>query len=59
MKKKLKINKKRLTLYIEKEELYPEDYDYDVVFKSKDHRKKEKVMNKKHVDGLEIKIDKE
>lgn len=57
MKKKLKINKKRLTLYIEKEELYPEDYDYDVLFKSKDHRKKEKVMNKKHVDGLEIKID--
>lgn len=56
MKKTLKINKNRLSLYIDKEELYPEDYDYDVILKSKDHRKKEKIMSKRYVEGLEIEI---
>ncbi len=54
MKKKIKINKKRLSIYIDKEELYPEEYDLDIVFKSKDYRKKDKLMNKKHVKGLLI-----
>ena len=54
MKKKIKINKKRLSVYIDKEELYPEEYDLDIVFKSKDYRKKDKLMNKKHVKGLLI-----
>ncbi|WP_461614401.1 endonuclease MutS2 [Clostridium sp. Marseille-QA1073] len=54
MKKKVKINKKRLSIYIDKEELYPEEYDLDIVFKSKDYRKKDKLMNKKHVKGLSI-----
>lgn len=54
MKKKIKINKKRLSIYIDKEELYPEEYDLDIVFKSKDYRKKDKLMNKKHVKGLSI-----
>jgi len=54
MKKKIKVNKKRLSIYIDKEELYPEEYDLDIVFKSKDYRKKDKLMNKKHVKGLLI-----
>ncbi|KIE48356.1 mutS domain V family protein [Clostridium argentinense CDC 2741] len=54
MKKKVKINKKRLSIYIDKEELYPEEYNLDIVFKSKDYRKKDKLMNKKHVKGLSI-----
>ncbi|GAA0122436.1 MULTISPECIES: endonuclease MutS2 [Clostridium] len=54
MKKKIKINKKRLSIYIDKEELYPEEYDLDIIFKSKDYRKKDKLMNKKHVKGLSI-----
>lgn len=54
MKKKLKINQKRLSLYVDGSELYPEDYGFDIVFKSKDYRKKNKIMNKKHVEGMKI-----
>jgi dsDNA-specific endonuclease/ATPase MutS2 len=54
MKKKLKINQKRLSLYVDGSELYPEDYDFDIVFKNKDYRKKNKIMNKKHVEGMKI-----
>jgi len=57
MKKKFKINKKRLSLYIEKDELYPEEYDFDIVFKSKEYRKKNKLMNEKHVNGTEIEAE--
>lgn len=51
---KVKINKKRLTLYIEKRDLYPEDYDMDIVFESKENRKKKKIMSRKHVEGIAI-----
>lgn len=51
---KLKINKKRLVLQIESQELYPADYDLDIVFETKENRKKQKLMNRKHVDGLTI-----
>lgn len=57
MKKKFKINHKRLSLYIEGGELYPEDYDFDIVFESVENRKKNKIMNKRHVEGMEIKKD--
>ncbi|MDR0268540.1 DNA mismatch repair protein MutS [Paenibacillus sp.] len=53
-KQKLKINQKRLKLYIEKGNLYPEDYDYDIIFESKENRKKSKLMQRKHVEGLSI-----
>ena len=52
MKKKIKINKKRLSKYISKGELYPEDYDFDIVFKSKKYRKVNKLLNKGKKDGL-------
>lgn len=54
MKKKLKINKKRLSLYVDSAQLYPEDYDFDIVFESKNNRKKNKIMNKRHVEGMKI-----
>lgn len=54
MKKKLKVNKKRLSIYIEKEELYPEEYDMDIVLKSKDYRKKDKLMSRKYVAGVNL-----
>lgn len=57
MRKKIKVNKKRLSLYIDKEELYPEDYDFDIIFESKENRKKNKIMNKRHVDGMIINIE--
>jgi DNA mismatch repair protein MutS2 len=53
-KQKITVNHKRLKPYLSKEELYPEDYDFDIIFESKDTRKKRKLMQKKHVEGLSI-----
>ncbi|WP_313639755.1 endonuclease MutS2 [Paenibacillus sp.] len=53
-KQKMKINHKRLKPYLSKEELYPEEYDFDIIFESKDTRKKRKLMQRKHVEGLRI-----
>lgn len=54
-KEKVKINQKRMSLHIERKELYPEgEYDMDIVFESKEDRKKRKLMNRKHVEGLSI-----
>ncbi|MCM3731960.1 endonuclease MutS2 [Fictibacillus nanhaiensis] len=52
--KKHQIHKKRLKLHIPSEMLYPENYDMDIVFESKENRKKDKLMNKRHVDGMSI-----
>jgi DNA mismatch repair protein MutS2 len=56
---KQEINQKRLKLYISREELYPADYDFDIVFDTKDNRKKMKLMGKRHIDGLTIERNKE
>lgn len=55
-KKKIKVNKKRLSLYIESKELYPDDYDFDIIFESKENRKKRHAMEKHHVEGVTIEI---
>lgn len=57
MGKKYIINHKRLSPYVDREDLYPEDYDLDVVFESKENRKKRKIMSKHHVEGLTIEMD--
>lgn len=44
------INYKRLELKIAAEELYPPDYDFDIIFKSKEYRKLKKDMNRKYVE---------
>ncbi|MDD2444165.1 MAG: hypothetical protein PHS52_06670 [Desulfotomaculaceae bacterium] len=54
MKKKYKINHKRLSLYVEAKDLYPENYDLDIVFESKENRKKRGLLSKRHVKGLII-----
>ena len=51
---RLKINHKRLKPYIAAKDLYPEDYDLDIVFESKENRKKRNLMKRKHVEGLQI-----
>ncbi|MGG4439301.1 endonuclease MutS2 [Brevibacillus fortis] len=56
---KYKINKKRLVLHIESKELYPTDYDMDIVFETKENRKKRKMMSRKHVEGLSIETKRE
>ncbi|MCZ8538334.1 endonuclease MutS2 [Paenisporosarcina quisquiliarum] len=47
-------NHKRLQLHIKGSELYPENYDYDIIFKSKTYRKVKKQLNRKHVKGLSL-----
>ncbi|WP_339279966.1 DNA mismatch repair protein MutS [Paenibacillus sp. FSL W8-1187] len=48
-------NRKRLSLYIGRDSLYPgEDYDMDIVFDSKENRKARHRMSRKHVPGLQI-----
>ncbi|TBL74015.1 endonuclease MutS2 [Paenibacillus thalictri] len=54
-KEKVKINAKRLSLHIERKQLYPgEDYDMDIVFDSKENRKKKRLMQRKHAEGVMI-----
>ncbi|MCD8500396.1 MAG: endonuclease MutS2 [Bacillaceae bacterium] len=48
------LNHKRLTLYIRAEDLYPEDYDMDIVFETKENRKLRHQMTKKHLEGKAI-----
>ncbi|MDR6723518.1 dsDNA-specific endonuclease/ATPase MutS2 [Paenibacillus amylolyticus] len=54
--RKIKIHKKRLTLHIAADQLYPDNYDLDIVFESKVNRKKRKLMGRKHVEGLQIEL---
>ncbi|MDN4075588.1 endonuclease MutS2 [Fictibacillus terranigra] len=56
---KVKVHKHRLTLHISRNELYPENYDMDIVFESKENRKKDRILSKRHVDGLVINRDEE
>ncbi|MFC7370258.1 endonuclease MutS2 [Fictibacillus iocasae] len=51
---KVWVPKKRLSLSIKAEALYPEQYDMDIVFETKENRKKDKLMKKRHVDGISI-----
>ena len=44
MKNKIKINHKRLTLYIESKDMYPENYDFDIVFETVEDRKKDDII---------------
>ncbi|MFB4160383.1 endonuclease MutS2 [Geomicrobium sp. JSM 1781026] len=46
------LNHKRLTLAIPASELYPEGYDFDIIFKSKTYRKIKKDQARKHVEGV-------
>ncbi|MGI5921088.1 MAG: endonuclease MutS2 [Syntrophomonadaceae bacterium] len=55
--KKYIINHTRLTLAIDREDLYPENYDMDILFETKENRKKRKIMTKRHVEGLTIETE--
>ncbi|MFD2925101.1 endonuclease MutS2 [Halobacillus naozhouensis] len=48
------INHKRLKLHIPAKELYPDDYDFDTIFKSKEYRRIKHQMARKHVEGLSL-----
>jgi dsDNA-specific endonuclease/ATPase MutS2 len=49
------INHKRLKIKNKAEELYPEDYDFSIIFDSKNNRKARHQMSKHHIEGLVIK----
>ncbi|MGG3468871.1 endonuclease MutS2 [Neobacillus pocheonensis] len=51
---KVSINHKRLKLYIPANELYPDDYDFDIIFQSKENRKKSKIFSKRHEENITI-----
>ncbi|HEY9059741.1 MAG TPA: DNA mismatch repair protein MutS [Pseudobacteroides sp.] len=46
--KKLLINHKRLKLHVPASELYPEDYDFSIIFETVENRKKRHQMERKH-----------
>jgi DNA mismatch repair protein MutS2 len=51
---KLSINHKRIKLYIAAKELYPDDYDFDIIFQSKENRKKSRIISKRHDEEVII-----
>lgn len=53
-KKKTYINHKRLKLKVPAVQLYPENYDFSIIFDSVANRKARKKMNKGHQPGLQI-----
>lgn len=48
--KKIWINHKRLRLHVAAEELYPEDYDFSIIFDTVENRKLRHKMEKHHVE---------
>lgn len=56
-KKKIYLNHKRVKLYIKAEEMYPEDYDFSIIFDTVANRKARREMDKHYCEDLEIKWD--
>lgn len=57
--RKIWINHKRVKLLVPAAELYPEDYDFSIVFDSVENRKLRHQMEKRHVEGAKIVLEKE
>jgi dsDNA-specific endonuclease/ATPase MutS2 len=55
--KKTTLHRRLLNLKIPAEELYPEGYDFDILFKSKDYRKHDKLMGRKYVKDTVFEVD--
>lgn len=49
--KKIWINHKRIKLHVPATELYPEDYDFSIIFESVEKRKLRHQMGRKYVEG--------
>lgn len=54
---KKQFNHKRLELKLKASQLYPEDYDFSIIFDSVEFRKANKLMGKRYVEGLTIDHD--
>lgn len=55
--KKIWINHKRIKLHVAAQELYPEDYDFSIVFDSVENRKLRHQMERKYVEGEIIEVE--
>ena len=53
-KEKRLINHRRLKLKVAASQLYPEDYDFSIIFDSVENRKARHQMGKHHVEGLVV-----
>lgn len=56
--KKIWINHKRIKLHVAAQELYPEDYDFSIIFDTVENRKLRHQMEKHHMEGLQIDLEK-
>ena len=50
--KKIWINHKRVKLHVSAAELYPEDYDFSILFDTVENRKKRHEMQRKYTDDV-------
>ena len=50
--KKIWINHKRVKLHVAATELYPEDYDFSIIFDTVENRKKRHDMQRKYTDAV-------
>lgn len=50
--KKIWINHKRVKLHVAATKLYPEDYDFSIIFESVENRKKRHDMQRKYTDAV-------
>lgn len=57
--KKIWINQKRVKLLVAADKLYPEDYDFSIVFDTVENRKARHKMGKNYQEGLEIRMEDE
>ena len=46
-----------MKLHVAAAELYPEDYDFSIIFDTVENRKLRHQMGKHHVEGAQIQID--
>lgn len=56
--KKIRINHKRVKLQVAAEELYPEDYDFSIIFETVENRKISHDMNRKYTEETLIREEK-
>ncbi len=49
--KKRLVNHKRIKLHVAASELYPENYDFSIIFDSVENRKARRILNKRHEEG--------
>ena len=55
--KKVYISHKRVKLHVKAAELYPEDYDFSIIFDTVENRKARHQMERKYTENLEIRYE--